>query len=819
MAIIEDKNIFGNLKSKIWMLFDILKSENSVYSSQNYYIILYFISAFKDNIISTDFIDDNQYIKERLIEKLRNTNNEYYEITFYFKSYIEQLSDNGIRNIILTISEIDKKVLTEHFSEIFDSVLFQISKLQGRSSDLLIQSKELINLMISLADLQENSIVYNPFSGLASFGIQLNKNSLYIGQEINSITWAVGYLRLMANSKNINTRYTCEDSISHFSLNNEKYDLIISTPPIGMRLGKRNIEFESNINSIDQFLIEKGIKTLKQNGKLITLLSTSFLYRGTQEKNLREYLVEMDLIDTIIALPNGLMDYTSIPLIVLVLNKAKELPGKVKMIDAKSFVTEKSNREKKLDDKSLINFINSKINDDSIIKVVDNAQIYYNDFNLSVARYFKKEIQGVMLGDIIETIRGQRRDLPEKGKLIRISDLKNDNLDFRLKLAFIDKVDLNKPDIQCISESCLLVTNRMKTLKPTYFDYEDESIYVNSNVLPLKIKDSRVDIAYLINELQAEYVQEQIDSLITGAVIPFIRREDLMNIIIKLPSQEEQLAKVEGVKQAFVKAKEEELKLQKEILGVKEDSFNEYASMKHTFRQFLGALKSNVSGTRKFIHKKNGQIISLDDIYSEKLNQSLRDHLISVEETITSLSKLLELDRYASLGSQVETLNLIDLVKNAHHRFEQDTFKFDFKFDEVSFSENDSILEPLIEMDKEDFFMLFSNIVSNAINHGFKDKNGNRILSKIRYDSNTENCVLEVSNNGIPMPEKFTFKHLTTRGEKTTDSKGTGIGGADIKNIVNTYNGSFDLINDIESPFPVTYRISFPIIKQNNYEI
>jgi hypothetical protein len=50
---------------------------------------------------------------------------------------------------------------------------------------------------------------------------------------------------------------------------------------------------------------------------------------------------------------------------------------------------------------------------------------YYNDFNLSVARYFKKEIQGVMLGDIIETIRGQRRDLPEKGKLIRISDLKN----------------------------------------------------------------------------------------------------------------------------------------------------------------------------------------------------------------------------------------------------------------------------------------------------------------------------------------------------------------------------------------------------------
>ena len=65
------------------------------------------------------------------------------------------------------------------------------------------------------------------------------------------------------------------------------------------------------------------------------------------------------------------------------------------------------------------------------------------------------------------------------------------------------------------------------------------------------------------------------------------------------------------------------------------------------------------------------------------------------------------------------------------------------------------------------------------------------------------------------MPENFTFQRLITRGEKTTDSKGTGIGGADIKRIVTAYKGEFELINNSKSLFPVVYKISLPISKKN----
>jgi type I restriction enzyme M protein len=72
-------------------------------------------------------------------------------------------------------------------------------------------------------------------------------------------------------------------------------------------------------------------------------------------------------------------------------------------------------------------------------------------------------------------------------------------------------------------------------------------------------------------------------------------------------------------------------------------------------------------------------------------------------------------------------------------------------------------------------------------------------------------CILEVSNNGKAMPKDFTLKDLTTRGEKTTDSKGSGMGGADIKNILKKYDGKFEISNTETEEFTVKYMISLPL--------
>ena len=103
----------------------------------------------------------------------------------------------------------------------------------------------------------------------------------------------------------------------------------MANPPFGMRLGNQYREAEPELRTIEQFLLEKGVQSLKPEGKLIALLPQGILFRGMHEQRLREYLVDRDLIDTIISLPGGLLLNTGIPLVIIVLSKAKKMPGKV----------------------------------------------------------------------------------------------------------------------------------------------------------------------------------------------------------------------------------------------------------------------------------------------------------------------------------------------------------------------------------------------------------------------------------------------------------------------------------------------------------
>lgn len=63
---------------------------------------------------------------------------------------------------------------------------------------------------------------------------------------------------------------------------------------------------------------------------------------------------------------------------------------------------------------------------------------------------------------------------------MRIRDLKDDKVDFNLDISIVEVTELRRPDIQQISESCLLLAMRWKTLKPTLFQFKDEPIYKKS---------------------------------------------------------------------------------------------------------------------------------------------------------------------------------------------------------------------------------------------------------------------------------------------------------------------------------------------------
>lgn len=819
-AYINDPEPYLKLRSKFWEVFDILRNERI--SSEEYCVALFLLSIVKDKI----FNEDTRFAKPQIKEKIAFLVNspelglegKYKDIYKVFEPILNAISPEAMFSLICIYLDLDSITLSGNYTELFDYTLNILAQSEGKYRGIEIHSVEIYNLIYGFFNLPEKSLVFNPFAGMASYAIQLNKGLNYLGQEADPLTWAIGALRMIAYERPENFKFLCQNSISNWPDKSQQFDLIVSNPPYNLSLIDPKTLTLHKKSTVEQTLIENGIKSLNSAGKLIAVLPKDFLFR-LEQKPLMQLLVDEDLLDTLLFLPISFITQTGTPLVILIINKKKEKPGKVRFIKTDKFVGKNNSKELYLNSYTLNGFIHGQKVDEKIMRFVDNRKIQELDYNLNIHKYFQNEIKLaenerlVKLKEILEPIEGQKDNLPDFGKLVRIKNLKDHKMDFLLKVSDIDNLEIGKKNVRQFKESALIVALRWSSLKPTYFNFDGTPIYSDQHILFFRVNDKISDYNYIINELHADYVLTQLEELRIGTTIPFIRKEDFLEVVVKMTSMQEQRAKLEGTRQTFLEAKENELKLQKEILGIKEDKFKEFASLKHTYRQYLGALKSNVAGTKKFLHKRDGQIISLNDIYSIKLNQTLLDHLNSLQDTIEALSKLLEIDSYDSPKSNVQFLNLIELVKSAHVRFHQELFKFELIVNENSFTSDEKTLIPMIEINKEDFMKLFSNIVSNAVHHGFKNTRGNIIRSTISYNSFEEKCILEVSNNGIPLPDKFTLNLLTTRGEKTTDSEGSGIGGADIKDIISKHKGQLDLINDVHSAFPVTYKISFSISK------
>lgn len=805
-------------------LFNVLRQERI--STSDYPVVLYLLSLYWDDVtlkevygiysIDVNFqgLAPDLYGPDGDLE-IANNARPFADI---FDPIVQKIGSNGLGHIIDIVKTLRLR-FPDHFGEIYDRLLYYTFHRLERTGGEYILPKEISQFICGLVELPDDAKVYNPFAGVASFGVFWNSKIEYWAQEINPTIHALGQMRLAAH-KNYNAKFELDDSVKYWKgwpIN--KFDLVVADPPFGRLTDKHQGKF-GPVKSYHHFLIERGVESLAENGKLLTLVPGGFLW-GTAEKELRRYLVEHDLLEMVISLPSNLLLNTTIPINVILISKRKAHTGVVKFVKADLLAKKSKKRATLFND--VLNEVIRRDQENYFMQVVPNQSVSNNDYHLGVGLYVADkidriyEIPGdqelVKLGDVVSVFRGRRAGKLQKGKFVRIRDLKEDRFNYNLDPSSIKDSEIPR-HAQEISESCLLLASRWHSLKPTYFHYQGDSIFISSDVVPFRLNEEKLDIGYLINELSLDYISEQVRSLSSGSVIPFLSKEALLSIHIALPGLLEQKAKVKGAKEAYLEGRERELQLERQFLGVKDAASKEFESIRHTFRQWLNNAKSNLSGTRKFLLKNKNKSVTLDSIYSVNLNRTLGEHLLSLEGTIDSMLRLL-LDEEHKSGI-VKDYNLEKLIKQAQDRSKDpDVFEFERLFvDRESFELDGEFIEPIVEVDEDNFFRLFSNIVSNAIAHGFENSTKKNIIrSSIYYNGESEMIVMEVSNNGRPFPDTFTEEHLKTRGERTSDSKGQGIGGPDINAIANKYKGIFHLRNVSEADFPVTYIISFPLKK------
>lgn len=178
-----------------------------------------------------------------------------------------------------------------------------------------------------------------------------------------------------------------------------KFEIVVSGPPFSLRdWGYEGAELDIHQRywrgvppraAGDYAFISHMVETLKpETGCMAAVVSLGVLFRGAAERQIRERLIEENLIDAVIALPTKMFPHTGIPVAILVVRKDK-IDDNVLFIDAsRSYHHGKTQNVLGLEDLDLIEKTYcARHNVNRYARLVTRAEIVSNDSNLSVARY------------------------------------------------------------------------------------------------------------------------------------------------------------------------------------------------------------------------------------------------------------------------------------------------------------------------------------------------------------------------------------------------------------------------------------------------
>lgn len=371
-------------------------------------------------------LDDPANIEENFYNYLNGYSKEVTDIVenFDLKRHIQKMANN---NILYTVIEtFNQKNANLHPNEvsniemgyIFEEIIRRFSEAHNEEAGQHYTPREVIELMVNIVfedqnDLADSSKIKTVYDGACGTGgilsasmeyaSKLNNSSKLIvyGQEINDQTYAICKADMLIkgeDSNNIRKGNTLSDD----KFPGEKFDFIMMNPPFGRewKSEKNAVETEAKkgvngrfpagtpaISDSQLLFLENAVSKMKPEGSKIAIIHNgSALFKGdagSGESEIRRYVIENDLLDCIIQLPNDLFYNTGIATYIWILNnkKPEHRQGKVQLINANNLYKKMSKslgkKRNEMDRKKHIDKITEIYGD-----FVENeiSKIYDNDF-------------------------------------------------------------------------------------------------------------------------------------------------------------------------------------------------------------------------------------------------------------------------------------------------------------------------------------------------------------------------------------------------------------------------------------------------------
>lgn len=750
---------------------------------------------------------------------------------------------------ILKVDSFDHSKITQkdldtfiQLGEELTEFVLKMRRFSTRYADTM--SEELAELVMhNFMHISEKQTVYLPFAGIGYFADPCPQTS-FVGEELDPEIWALATIR--AYFRHSKVKISMGDSLRTA----EKHNTIVAMPPFGMR-GEMSTPA----------IIESLYNRLNDGGQMAIVVPAGFLFDvSTSAVRVKKMLLEQGALYRVVLLPSELLANTAISIAVLLIQRGSE-DYTITLTDYTPFV--RDNRPwgtvRKMDMEAIDNAEKTALLStldaaeqkqafqirldmrDLVVEGIWNINPKYHLNRAKIANEQAKGVKYVPLADLVELY--AKANLVGGGvkvPVIRIQDLAdsilNGTKDF-LDLVGEEPKYKNLPLL--MEDNLLLVALVGKTLKPTIFKLTDgHQIAYSENIVPLQLKSNLVSLEYLQCELASDFVLDQLEASHVGSVRPFINRANLKKILIRVPDRkEEQKRIIKERKDALSAELIQKLGLENEELH--NTRYNEFVRemrvRKHAIGQVLNELDPAIDTLLRF-EKKNNGVLRGSDIISERFGYSVDDYLQSIRFLTTKVMKMVNTltNEYVPKGA-IEEYNVVQLLEEYFHKhtipegyevsIKHEAFTSDLHVPAGVLLPDGSVTEQLdvnagdnmdfwtIEVCKEDFFQVLDNIISNAKRYGFTENRPDYCIRIEMEDVRNEKqpmVAIHIMNNGNPLPEGIQPEQVFAYGEGS--AQGTGIGGWQIKQIVEGMGGKVELrpLNPEESNYTIDYVLTFP---------
>jgi type I restriction enzyme M protein len=287
----------------------------------------------------------------------------------------------------------------------------------GKKGGEFYTPREVEKVIMGILKPHQKDHIYDPTVGSGGFlleaydylkqksGEKIAKTLYLYGQEQNLATFAIAKINMFLHGLD-SADIRRGDTLANPQFLNQQgglqtFDIVVANPPYSIKDWEYEA-FKTKFGRLDGYdappdknadyaFVLHIIKSMNTNGRAGIVLPHGVLFRAGAEGRIREQILKNDLVEAIVGLPSKLFYGTSIPAVILILNKNKpeEKKGKVLIIDGEKDFAEGKNQNtlRSQDINKIVKAFDGYTTIEKYARVVNLSEITENDYALNIKQY------------------------------------------------------------------------------------------------------------------------------------------------------------------------------------------------------------------------------------------------------------------------------------------------------------------------------------------------------------------------------------------------------------------------------------------------